>query len=101
MSTNELKMSSPLSTRETLDSETWETESTTSTTASSSLSTEAQATSSPPTTDSELDNNDNGSLNDSDEDGELPPHTPDYWGNLDYECRLCGTSRMFCPGCTG
>jgi hypothetical protein len=24
----------------------------------------------------------------------------DCWGDLDYDCRLCGTERMFCPGCT-
>jgi len=23
------------------------------------------------------------------------------WGDLDYNCRLCGTQRLFCPGCTG
>lgn len=23
----------------------------------------------------------------------------DHWGNLEYECPVCGTWRMFCPGC--
>ncbi|KIM82810.1 hypothetical protein PILCRDRAFT_820096 [Piloderma croceum F 1598] len=25
----------------------------------------------------------------------------DCWGDLNHDCRLCGTERMFCPGCTG
>jgi len=25
----------------------------------------------------------------------------DCWGDVDYDCRLCGTERTFCPGCTG
>jgi hypothetical protein len=25
----------------------------------------------------------------------------DCWGDLDYDCPLCESERMFCPGCTG
>jgi hypothetical protein len=23
----------------------------------------------------------------------------DHWGNLEHDCPVCGTWRMFCPGC--
>src|SRR5882762_9975073 len=48
------------------------------------------------------DNSRDGDSDSAEDSHSFSDRTPeDCWGDLEYDCHLCGTERMFCPGCTG